>query len=79
MDIRLDAKKFHYPEMSIVAVNARTIAYEVPYPGGGGAQQVLGPGGSSSFGFRSRPSVEVTLVSIKKGTALISLSPGKPS
>jgi len=47
-------------------------------PHGGGAQQMLGPGGSSSFGFRSYPSINVTLVSAKKGRLLVSITPGTP-
>lgn len=77
VDIRLNAKKYYYPEMSIVAIDAKSITYTVDYPHGGGAQQVLGPGGGGGFGFRSYPSVKVTLVSIKKGTALVSISPEK--
>ncbi|SEG88349.1 hypothetical protein SAMN05444920_106226 [Nonomuraea solani] len=75
--IRLNAKKFYYPKFEIVAVSAKTITYVVEYPHGGGAQQVLGKGGSSGFGFRDRPTVEVTLVSIRKGQALLSISPRK--
>ncbi|MEV1169504.1 hypothetical protein [Nonomuraea sp. NPDC049784] len=75
--IRLDAKKFSYPKFEVVAVKANTITYWMEYPHGGGAQQVLGKGASSSLGFRSRTPVEVSLVSIEKGKALLSISPGK--
>ena len=73
--IPLDKKKFHYPEMKVVAVDSKSLSYQVDYPGGGGAQQVLSPGGGSGFGFRSYPSVEVKLLSITKGTARLSLTP----
>jgi predicted small lipoprotein YifL len=73
--IPLDKKKFHYPEMKVVAFDSKSLSYQVDYPGGGGAQQVLSPGGGSGFGFRSNPSVEVKLLSITKGTARLSLTP----
>ncbi|MEU4832673.1 hypothetical protein [Streptosporangium sp. NPDC023615] len=75
--IRLNAKKFHYPRFKVVAVKANTITYWVEHANGGGAWQTLGEGGSSSFSFRERTPVEVSLVSIKKGRALLSISPGK--
>lgn len=75
--IRLDTKVFYYPEMTVVAVGSDRLTYRVDYPHGGGAQQTLSPGGSSAFGFRSHTRVEVKLVSITKGTALLSLAPGK--
>jgi hypothetical protein len=75
--IPLDKKKFHYPEMKVVAVDSGSLSYQVDYPGGGGAQQVLSPGGGSGFGFRSHPSVEVKLLSITKGTARLSLTPNE--
>lgn len=77
VDIRLDTKKFYYPELAIVAVDASGISYRVDYPHGGSAQQVLSPGSGSSFGFRSYTPVEVKLVSINKRKALIAISPGK--
>ena len=75
--IPLDKKKFHYPEMKVVAVDSKNLSYQVDYPGGGGAQQVLSPGGGSGFGFRSYPSIEVKLLSITKGTARLSLTPNE--
>ncbi|MFI7639363.1 hypothetical protein [Nonomuraea sp. NPDC049400] len=75
--IPLNAKKFYYPKFEIVSVKSKTLTYWVEYPHGGGAQQVMGEGSRSSFGFRSRTPVEVSLVSIEKGKALLSISPGK--
>ncbi|MBA9002964.1 hypothetical protein [Thermomonospora cellulosilytica] len=76
VDIELDRKKFYYPGFSVVSVDENSLTYHVEYPHGGGAEQVLSPGGGSSFGFRDNPSVEVRLVSIKDGKALLSISPG---
>lgn len=78
VDIKLDAKKYYYKKIQIVDVGEKTMTYVVDYPHGGGAQQMLGPGGSSSFGFRSYPSINVTLVSAKKGRLLVSITPGTP-
>ncbi|MEU9791785.1 hypothetical protein AB0E27_14370 [Streptomyces sparsogenes] len=78
LTIRLDTKKFYYPEMTVVAVGPDSLTYRVDYPHGGGAQQILSPGGGSAFGFRSHTTVEVKLVSITGGTALLALSPGTP-
>jgi hypothetical protein len=75
--IPLNAKKFYYPKFEVVSVKSKTLTYWVEYPHGGGAQQVMGKGARSSFGFRSRTPVEVSLVSIEKGKALLSISPGK--
>ncbi|AXK36835.1 hypothetical protein DVA86_34155 [Streptomyces armeniacus] len=75
--IRLDAEKFHYPALNVVEVGRDSLRYQVDYPQGGGAEQILGPGGSGSFGFRSQPPVEVKLESVKGGTALLALTPGK--
>jgi hypothetical protein len=76
--IRLDAEKFHYPEMRVVRVGPDSLTYRVDYPGGGGAEQNLSPGGGSAFSFRSQTPVEVTLESITDGKAVLALSPGTP-
>ncbi|MEV4803226.1 hypothetical protein AB0K18_24745 [Nonomuraea sp. NPDC049421] len=76
--IRLNAKKFYYRQFHILDVGKSSITYLVEYPHGGGAQATLGKGGTSSFGFRKRPTVEVSLVSVKKGRALVSITAGKP-
>ncbi|MFI6540725.1 hypothetical protein ACIBHY_50280 [Nonomuraea sp. NPDC050547] len=75
--IRLNAKKFYYPKFEVVAIDARTITYRVEYPHGGGSEQRLGEGGGGGFAFRKHTPVEVRLVSIKKGQALLSVSPGE--
>ncbi|MFI6290824.1 hypothetical protein ACIBEJ_04525 [Nonomuraea sp. NPDC050790] len=75
--IWLNAKKFYYPKFEIVAVKADRITFWVEYPHGGGAEQTLGEGGGSSFSFRDRTPVDVTLVSIRNGRAVLSVSPGK--
>ncbi|MBB5078996.1 hypothetical protein [Nonomuraea endophytica] len=75
--IRLNAKKFYYPKLEVVAIDKDTITYWVEYPHGGGVEQRLGEGGGSSFAFRENTPVEVKLVSITKGQALLSLSPGE--
>ncbi|MFI6904860.1 hypothetical protein ACIBKY_26595 [Nonomuraea sp. NPDC050394] len=76
--IRLNAKKFYYPKFEVVAIDADTITYRVDYPHGGGSEQRLGEGGGGAFAFRKHTPVEVRLVSIKKGRALLSVSPGEP-
>ncbi|MFB4297706.1 hypothetical protein, partial [Actinomadura sp. NTSP31] len=77
IDIKLDRKTFYYPELSSVSVDNNSLTYHVEYPHGRGAQQVLSPGGGGSFGFRDRTPVDVKLVSIKNGKAILSLTPGK--
>jgi hypothetical protein len=77
VDIKLDKKTFYYPEFSIVSVDENSLTYYVEYPHGGGAQQVLSPGGGGSFAFRDNTPVEVKLVSVKDGKALLSLTPGR--
>jgi hypothetical protein len=74
--IPLDAKRYYYPVFAITAVTPDRIGYRVDYPNGGHAEQWLGQGGSSSFGSRSHTQVNVRLVSITRGRAVLAISPG---
>ncbi|QUH04018.1 hypothetical protein HUO13_27220 [Saccharopolyspora erythraea] len=71
--IPLDRARFYYPELSVVSVTPEGLTYRVDYPHGGGAEQGMGPGGGSGFGFRDFPMVEVKLESINDGTAVLVL------
>ena len=72
--IPLNKKKFHYAKVEIVDVTPDHVSYQVPYGNGGGANSSLSPGdGNGRFGYRSRPSIAIGVVSIKQGTALVSL------
>jgi hypothetical protein len=75
--VGLDAKKFHYSSFEIVAITSHSLTYQVRYPQGGGAIQVLGVGGSGSFGFRSHPSIEVRLESVTRNKAVVDVTVGK--
>lgn len=76
--IPLDANRFHYESIAVVAVTSSSLTYQVPYPTGGHAEQTLGVGGSGSFGFRGQDSISVRLESIDSGHAVLSLVPGPP-
>lgn len=70
--IPLNAKKLHYSSMRVTAISKKSLTYQVPYPGGGGAQSTIGVGiGSSTFGFRGSPTVEVGLTLVKGKPALV--------
>ena len=70
--IPLNAKKLHYSSMRVTAISTKSLTYKVPYPGGGGAQSTIGVGlGSSTFGFRGSPTVEVGLTLVKGKPALV--------
>ena len=70
--VPLNAKKFHYSSMRVTAISTKSLTYKVPYPGGGGAQSTIGVGlGSSTFGFRGSPTVEVGLTLVKGKPALV--------
>ncbi|MFI6504461.1 hypothetical protein [Nonomuraea typhae] len=75
--IQLDAKKFYYPTLEIVAIGADTITCWVEYPNGGGARSSAGEDGPFTFGVTGYPSVEVRPVSIENGQAVVSISPVK--
>lgn len=75
--IPLDKKRFHYSSLRVVDVTSSSLSYQVPYPNGGGSSQTLSPGGGGAFGFRTRPSIAVKLVSMKDGKGLLSLTAGK--
>lgn len=72
--IPLNAKIFHFPAVRVVSITRDTLTYRVDSPGGGLSEASLSPGGGSSFGFRSFPAVQVTLISIEKGKAVLAVS-----
>lgn len=59
--IPLNKKKFHYSSMQVVEVTPSGLRFHVPYPNGGG----------------TRPSIEVKLISMKRGKGLLSLTAQK--
>ena len=77
--IPLDRKRLHYPSMRITAISPKGISYKVTYPGSGGSEVSSGPGpGSSSFGFRDLPTVEVGVIVVNGRTALVLHRVDKP-
>ena len=69
--IPLNAKKLHYSAMRVTEVSTESLSYTVAYPGGGGVQASVGPGGGSTFGFRGFPSVTVSLAVVGGKPALV--------
>ena len=74
--IPLNAKLFHYPAVIVESLAGGTLTYRVDYPQGGMSEAHLSPGNSSSFGYRSATPITVKLLSLKHGTAILSLTPG---
>ena len=69
--IPLNAKKLHYSAMRVTAVSTESLSYTVAYPGGGGVQASVGPGGASTFGFREFPTITVSLTVVGGKPALV--------
>lgn len=74
--IPLNKKKFSYSEVQIEKFSSDGLTYFVPFGGGGGASGELGPnpsGSGAEFGKTGHPFIEIGVISIKHGTALLSL------
>ncbi|MGI5212427.1 hypothetical protein [Plantactinospora sp. CA-290183] len=76
--IRLDSKKFYYPELAVVAAGPDGIQWRIDPPHGGRLEQSVGPGGQGSVGFRSYTHLDIGMEPASRGRAVLVLTP-RPS
>lgn len=78
VNIPLDASRYHYSVLLVVAVAADSLGIQVPFEGGGGTDSTISVGGSTAFGFQEGPSIWLTLETVVNGAAVLNLTPGEP-
>lgn len=73
--IPLDASRYYYPEVWIIAVTADSLTFQLPFEGRGGTSASIGAGGSAGIGHDGPPLIWLTL---ETGSTVINLTPSEP-